>query len=133
MFGCGQILTGSDPRITRCGHQLTRDAERMTAATLTKPAKESPQVITLHADLLLPNFMEAEELGTAPARHCKSCRDCSQCSYRGRMISRDEEQVVKRVEDSMWVDQVTKKIHMSYPWKPEAELQTNNYRQANVI
>ena len=44
------------------------------------------------------------------------------------MVTRDEELVVQRVDDSMWVNEITKKIHVSYLWKNQANLQTSNKR-----
>ena len=49
------------------------------------------------------------------------------------MITRDEEMVVKIVEDSMWLDEEKNEIHVEYPWKPEADLQVNNRGQALAI
>ena len=104
---------------------------------MTSSTREVPEgaltVSSFFASLKQPNFMEAEELGTAPARYCKRCNDCKQCSYRGQMKSRDEEMVVKMVEDKMWLDKESKVIHVSYPWKPEADLQVSNREQALAI
>ena len=49
------------------------------------------------------------------------------------MITRDEEMVVKMVEDTMWLDEEEKVIHVQYPWKPEADLQVSNREQALSI
>ena len=49
------------------------------------------------------------------------------------MITRDEELVVKMVEDSMWLDKEKQVIHVSYPWKPEADRQVSNRSQALAI
>ena len=37
------------------------------------------------------------------------------------------------VEDSMWLDEKKKVIHVSYPWKPEADRQVSNRGQALAI
>ena len=131
-FGCGKVFSGSDPKIKFAGDKVSAEAMQMTTSVRELP-EDATTADVFHASLKLPNFMEAEELGTAPARHCKKCRDCKQCSYRGRMITRDDEMVVKMVEDSMWLDEANQAIHVSYPWKPEAESQVSNHGQALAI
>ena len=51
--------------------------------------------------LKIPEFFEAEEVRVAPARSCKRCRGCKDCSYRAAMITREKEAVFRRVEDSI--------------------------------
>ena len=131
-FGVGKVLSGTDVKISTVGCNMTTEARHMSSAVRELP-EGAPTVDSFHASLKLPTFMEAEELGSAPARHCKKCRDCKLCSYRGRMITRDEEMVVKIVEDSMWLDEEKNEIHVEYPWKPEADLQVNNRGQALAI
>ena len=46
------------------------------------------------------------------------------------MLSRDQREVVKRVEATMKLDSKEKRIHVRYPLKPSAYLQTDNSGQA---
>ena len=131
-FGVGKVLCGTDPRVGYVGDNITTEAHHMTSAALQLP-EGAMMVEAFYASLKLPLFMEAEELGTAPARNCKRCRDCKQCSYRGQMISRDEEMVVKMVEDTMYLDEESSVFRVSYPWKPESDKQVSNKEQALAI
>ena len=131
-LGVGNVSSGTDPRIKAVGSTMTAEARHMASAVRELPVG-APKFDSFHASLKLPTFQEAEELGTAPARHCKKCRDCKQCLYHGRMITRDEGLVVKMVEDTMWLDEDKKEINVQYPWKPEADQQVNNREQALSI
>ena len=81
-------------------------------------------------NLKIPEFFEAEELGVAPARSCKRCRGCKECSYRNTMISREHELVVKRVEDLIKHDPETNKVCVTYPWTEDVQKLTDNVNQA---
>ena len=65
--------------------------------------------------LKLPEFFESEEQGVTPGRSCRRCRNCKDCSYRGLMISREKEMVVRRMEDLI-IYKKKKKVSVSYPW-----------------
>ena len=69
-------------------------------------------------------------MGVAPVKACRRCRECKDCSFRGSMISREKEAVVKRVEDSMLYDAETHKVCVSYPWTEDVQRLTNNVGQA---
>ena len=126
-------LTGTDPRIGSGGHNVTHHARLMRDACETLPMEG----IVCHAGIKLPSFFEAEELGTLPQAHCERCTKtlskCKDCSYRGQVLNREQREVVKRVESSMMLSQEDRKIHVSYPFKETAYLQSSNYGQAVMI
>ena len=49
------------------------------------------------------------------------------------MLTRDQREVVRRVEATMKLDTEGDKIHVKYPLRPEAYLQTENSRQAKAM
>ena len=69
-------------------------------------------------------------MGVAPARSCKRCRGCKECSYRNTMISREKELVVRRVEDLIQYDAEAKKVSVTYPWTEDVCKLTDNMSQA---
>ena len=131
-FGIGKILRGTDPRIGNGGHSLSYCARVMKEA-----CQALPVVSVCHATIKLPSFFEAEELGTLPKAHCDRCTrllsKCKDCSYRGQVLNREQREVVKRVETSMFLDPVTRKIHVQYPFKPAAYHQRSNHGQAVAV
>ena len=82
------------------------------------------------ATLKIPEFFEAEEMGISAVKACKRCRGCRDCSYRGMMISREEEEVVKRVEESIKYDEKNQRVSVSYPWTEDVCKLTDNVKQA---
>ena len=132
-FGAGQILTGTDPRIGEGGHSQTYLAKVMKSAVSAPP----PGVKVLYMAIKLPSFFEAEELGVAPQPHCEACakklKGCGDCSYRGQALTKDQQDVARRVEATMRLDKEEKKIHVEYPFKPTAYLQKDNTGQARAM
>ena len=77
----------------------------------------------------LPSFWEAEELGTAPEKHCLRCRSCRECSYRGQETSREEQEVVRQQEDRMAIDEERNCVNVSYVWKKDVYQLKDNFSQ----
>ena len=93
LFGCGYILTGTHPMITENENTVAAYAKTLVnSAVQVKDTDEMPiPVVTCNravASLRLPEFFEAEDLGVAPARSCKRCRGCADCSFRNVMVTR---------------------------------------------
>ena len=132
-FGCGKILTGTHPRIGVGGHCLNHAARIMKDMAPKLPN----QATVFHSSVKTPSFFEAEELGTVPRPHCESCTkkvtQCKDCSYRGQMLSKQQREVVSKVESSMRLDPTERRIHVSYPFKPAAYQQRDNHGQAVVV
>ena len=129
-FGVGKILTGTDPNIGLGGHCTSHSVTLMRDMVINLPETAS----VFHAQLKLPSFFEAEELGAAPRPHCVSCKkkldNCQECSYMGQLLSKKQREVVHQVETSMVLDTKEHKIHLSYPFKPSAYEQKDNRGQA---
>ena len=72
-----------------------------------------------------------------PQPYCEVCRkkisNCKDCSYCGQMLSKQQREVVSRVESSMELNIKEQRIHVRYPLKPTAYLQRSNYGQAVTI
>ena len=132
-FGCGFILTGSHPSIVSRENVISNYAKTLANCVRLADGEEpSFPVMSCNravATLRIPEFFEAEELGVAPSKACKRCRGCKECSFRGMMISREKEAVVKRVEDSLIYDAETHKVSVSYPWTQDIQKLSSNVDQ----
>ena len=132
-FGKKVILTGTDRLIGSGGHRQTHLLKLMKTAVPSPPVG----VKILHTSTKFPSFFEAEEMGAAPQPHCEACskklKSCKECTYRGQMLTRDQREVVRKVEATMRLDKEEARIHVQYPLKPEAYLQTDNSRQAKAM
>ena len=82
------------------------------------------------ATLWVSEFSSAENLGVAPARSCKPCRGCHDCSFWNVMISREKELIVRKVEDQIVYDDEKKSVKVSYPWNEDVFKLGDNLRQA---
>ena len=129
-FGEGFVLSGWSRMLTGPAQNLTSAALLLASAT-PEPAGLPTPVAFMH--LRVHTFLELEELGTAPEKYCKKCQNCSQCSYRGQAISRDQEAVVKAMEDSLERDPSSGQLTFSYPFLPCTERMRDNSRQAIAV
>ena len=133
LFGCGFILTGTHPSILHKENSITDFAKTLGCCTMVAdddiPAVPSVSCNRAVMNLRIPEFFEAEELGVSPAKSCKRCRGCRECSFRNVMISREKEQVVQRVEDSIKHDVHSCKVSASYPWTEDVVKLRDNIGQ----
>ena len=116
---------GTHPSISVKENVVTSYARTLANCSLVQDAPFvhcNRAVVTLR----IPEFFEAEELGVAPAKSCKRCRGCKDCSYRAASISREKEAVVKRVEDAIQYDAEAKRVSVSYPWTRDICKLTDN-------
>ena len=136
-FGCGYILTGTHPSISVKENAITYNAETLVNCAFigknVAPIDVKPPTVLCNRAVTavkLPEFFESEELGVTPGRSCKRCRNCKDCSYRGLMISREQELVVRRVEDLIKYDSENCKVSVGYPWTENVVKLTDNLKQA---
>ena len=129
-FGRGFVLSGWSRLLSGPPQHLTSAAVLLASAT-SEPAGLPTPVTFMH--LRTHTFLELEELGTSPEKYCKKCQNCSQCSYRGQAISRDQEAVVKAMEDSLERDPSSGQLSISYPFLPCTEQMKENSRQAIAV
>ena len=78
-------------------------------------------------------FHELAELGTTPAPACERCAGCTDCTFRRKKLSREDQEVVSRIEASLKVDKVTGVMSGVYPWKPCVARMRSNAKQAEKI
>jgi hypothetical protein len=129
-LGCGAILTGVAARTPLMASSLSMEVRALQLGNPSRPqgamafhlsAREAPRL----------DFQEAEELGCRPAPLCSSCKGCSACSFRQRSFTKEEQEVLDRVNREMIV--VENKVYGRYPWKPCASRMRDNYEQAEKV
>jgi len=135
LFGCGFVLSGTHPAISTMENTVCENARSLAnhatmareGDTVNQPVMSCNRSV---ASLQIPEFFEAEEMGVAVNKACKRCRGCRDCSFRGIMISREKELVVKRMEDLIKYDEEKQKVSVSYPWTEDVCKLTDNFHQA---
>ena len=78
-------------------------------------------------------FHELAELGATPTPACERCAGCVDCTFRRKKLSREDQEVVSRMEASLQVDKVTGIMSGCYPWKPCVVKMKSNQLQAEKI
>ena len=124
-LGCGWVLSGSSDLVVHRPPGLP--AKTKVVCLHIKASQgyvlEEPQVVTL------PTFFEAEEMGVATPRTCVACRGCEECTFRTESMTRAEQEVVARLQESMSFDE-RGRISFSYPFKPCVVRMESNREQA---
>ena len=58
---------------------------------------------------------------------------CEDCTFQRKRLSREDQEVIKRIEADMKIDNDSGTIHGRYPWKPCVSCMSSNYQQAEKI
>ena len=132
IFSSGWVLTGFS---TLLASPAPHFSSEVLLASLAGPPPRRPVqnfVLSTRSGPTM-GFMEAEELGTTPAPACSSCKGCKECSFRRKVLTTKEAEVVARIEREMERDPETGVITASYPWKPCKERMKDNRSQVEKI
>ena len=81
----------------------------------------------------ITEFQELNKLGMTPAPACSKCMGCEDCTFWRKCLSKEEQEVVSRVEATMKVDNISGIISCVYPWKPCVTRMRSNRQQAQKI
>ena len=127
-FGTGWIMTGATPGEHQ-GESVCAMAVKLSRASLSPPIKARIH----HTLSRFPDFIELEEEEAARIKACRQCRGCMECKFRSQGLSQAERDSIQVMEDSVRKDPATNRIHVSYPFSPQADLQRSNYHQIKQI
>ena len=104
------------------------------ACNLSKGSRNAPtQVEINHIGQRMESFWEAEDLGCAPIRSCKSCLSCPECRYRSENLTSKEREAVDEMAASLQLTNGKPPIKIAYPLKDLANSQPSNHKQALAV
>ena len=135
-FGYGWALRGTH-KLLQFPSTRTVPSYSMELHALRNAAEDVPEghqtfhVVTSHGRAA--EFHELAELGTTPTPACEKCSGCVKCTFRRKKLSREDQEVVSRIEASLQVDKVTGIMSGTYPWKPCVARMRSNRKQAEKI
>ena len=132
IFGCGWVLSGTHPELESQPLVRSIASQGLAHATTSLPGGHHVFHARLHTGPELA-FHEIEELGCAPPPICKSCQGCNDCTFRRKRLTKEETEVVARVEREMVVDETSGCITAKYPWKPSVKRMSSNLGQVRKI
>ena len=135
-FGCGWAVRGTHELLQFPGKCLA-PSYSMELHAVRNSSAEVPvggqvfHVVTSHGQAA--EFHELAELGTTPKPACERCTGCTECTFRRKKLSREDQAVVSRIEASLQVDGVTGIMSGVYPWKPCVSRMRSNHGQAEKV
>ena len=135
-FGCGWAIRGTHESLQFPGTSSRPSYSAELHAVRNAPLVPPSQFQTFNIITSLgraAEFHELAELGTTPAPACEKCAGCAECTFRRKKLSREDQEVVSRIEASLKVDEVTGIMSGTYPWKPCVAKMRSNVRQATKI
>ena len=135
-FGCGWAVRGTH-ELLKYPSQSVAPSYSMELHAVRNSSLEVPvdsrvfHVVTSHGPAA--EFHELAELGTTPKPACERCSGCTECTFRRKKLSLEDQAVVSRVEASLQVDEVSGIMSGVYPWKPCVSRMRSNLRQAEKV
>ena len=135
-FGCGWAVRGTHELLqfpdNSAAPSYSAELHTVRNAAVEVPADfQSFHVVTSLGRAA--EFHELDELGATPSPACEKCVGCADCTFRRKKLSREDQEVVSRIEASLKVDEVTGIMSGTYPWKPCVSRMRSNRRQAEKI
>ena len=135
-FGCGWGIRGTHETLSYSSLAIkpSYSAELHALRNAVSEVPDSAHVfhvVTLHGHAA--EFHELAELGATPTPACVKCVGCTDCTFRCKKLSREDQEVVNRIEASLEINEVTGVMTGSYPWKPCASRMRSNLKQATKI
>ena len=135
-FGCGWAVRGTHP-LLQFPSKSVAPSYSMELHAVRNSSVEVPvnsqvfHVVTSHGPAA--EFHELAELGTTPKPACERCSGCTECTFRRKKLSLEDQAVVSRVEASLQVDEVSGVMSGVYPWKPCVSRMRSNIGQAEKV
>ena len=117
-FGCGWALRGTH-ELLQFPAKCSPPSYSMELHAVRNSSEDVPDgsqvfhVVTSHGRAA--EFHELAELGTTPKPACERCAGCADCTFRRKRLSREDQEVVSRIEASLQVDELTGVMSGAYP------------------
>ena len=112
-FGSGLVLGGS------C------QSENEELSVLAEQAAHAKTRVVRTID-----FLSAEAHGTDVPKRCRSCRGCKECGTKAGQLTWTEAMELSQIELGLSLDVDAKRWTVSYPYKVDPDILSDNYSQA---
>ena len=112
-FGQGWVLAGTHPDIKPGSFKLSYAASNLARIFKCEVVPE-----------LLPSFWEGECLGVLPPKRCGKCLRCTDCTDRGLLHSRKEQDELEMMEKGVKLE--NGQLHVKYPFVRDPHCLPNN-------
>ena len=131
-FGCGFVLTGTHPAIRSQKVIWNEDVSNIRHFSTTS---HNSSHVYVNSISVRPNYeyFELDDLGVQPPRRCGNCLNCKDCSFRGHMLTQQEQYEYQILESKVRYDPASQSFHVSYPFIEDPSILPNNKGQVIKI
>ena len=135
IFGSGHVLSGFHPDIHSQTIRWSEDVQHIrNFAPGSTYTKNVPNAVVNRISIKpMRDFFEQENLGIMPPRRCGNCLNCKECSFRGHLLSQQEQYEYQVLEANLKYDKQAKQFHVSYPFTADPSILPNNKGQVIKI
>ena len=116
-FGSGIVIDGSHPRVKCMPIRINHLAHKFGQARQEEVRYANDATRVNHIRMKKPksNFLELEELGTAPPKRCPSHVNCQKCSHQALAMTQREQHELKLICEGMIYNKDEKTLSVHYP------------------
>ena len=119
LLGCGLVITGmtTSLKANTSTSGLSAECRSLQGALAVRPARASAFFVSSLGGMedRAAQLEEEKDWESRPPPICAACRGCSECKFRREKCTREEQEVVERVEREMVLKGST--LHGSYPFR----------------
>ena len=124
-FANSLILVGSHPLLKSANIRLNEDV-----AAIRHYAHASVNRVSIQP---VYDYFESDDMGVVPPKRCGNCRNCKECSFRGRMLSLKDQYESQVIETKINYDQTSQQFRVSYPFIQDPSILPDNKGQVIKI
>ena len=123
-FGSGHLISGSHASIKHSNVNLSEDVShiRFASASVNRISVKP-----------LYEYFDSDNLGIEPPRRCGNCRNCKDCSFRGQMLSQQEQYEYQVLESKLTYEPSSQTFIASYPFTSDPSILPDNKAQVIKI
>ena len=129
IFGKGLVLAGSHPEIYSPKIIWSEDVHHIRQCSFASTD------VSVNRISVKPfyDYFEMDNMGVEPPRRCANCRGCKDCTFRGQMLSQQEQYEYQVMESKVLYEPPTQSFVVNYPFTEDPSVLPNNQRQVTKI
>ena len=134
MFGQGWLLTGSGDGLQAEDCTWGEEVAALRVGRITVVTQSNHRIAVNTVRLTYTqerDYYTLDDLGIVPPRRCPNCKGCTECSWRGQKLSKQEAFELEYIEKCVEFEEG--KIKVKFPFLVDPHELANNYHQVVKI
>ena len=130
MFGQGWLLTGSGDGLQAEDCTWGEEVAALRVGRITVVTQSNHRIAVNTVRLTYTqerDYYTLDDLGIVPPRRCPNCKGCTECSWRGQKLSKQEAFELEYIEKCVEFEEG--KIKVKFPFLVDPHELANNYHQ----